>query len=527
MWQAGWRDRVWSQLDKPWDLVVIGGGIVGAGILREASRAGLRVLLVEAGDFASGTSSRSSKLVHGGFRYLQYGQVRLTLESVRERERLLRQGKGLITPMGFLLANYAADRLPAWVYGIGLIVYDLLAGKWGHRHYNASDLRELCPQLNPDGLVGGYRYIDAKTDDARLVLRLILEAVAAGGMALNYAHADSLLCTRAGRVCGVVLSDRGPGHDSRQAELQAQVVINATGAWADKLVSQVGTPPRLRRLRGSHLFFPTERLPLSRSVSIRHPIDQRPVFAFPWEGVTLLGTTDVDHRSELTSDPAIDSSEVEYLMAAVHHAFPEQALTTKDVISTLAGLRAVIDTGKADPSKESREHVLSQRRGLLTVTGGKLTTFRLMAHDALHAVRSRLATRPSFSSRLPVLNPLEEESALPPDLEPPQRLRLLGRYGEQAKDLIAAAMPGELEPIGSTPALWVELRWCARSEGVVHLDDLMLRRLRLGLTLPEGGLGHMDRIRGIVQPELGWDDARWQQEAESYALLWRQSYYLP
>ena len=169
MWTSGWRERVWSSLDQPWDLIVIGGGITGAGILREAARIGLRALLVEAHDFASGTSSRSSKLVHGGFRYLQNAQIRLVRQSVRERERLLKEARGLVNPLGFLLVNYSGDSIPDWVFGAGLAVYDLLALKWGHCHYDAYDIREFYHSLREEGLLGGYRYFDAQTDDARLV----------------------------------------------------------------------------------------------------------------------------------------------------------------------------------------------------------------------------------------------------------------------------------------------------------------------------------------------------------------------
>jgi glycerol-3-phosphate dehydrogenase len=178
MWETGWRDRAWSVLVQEWDIIIVGGGITGAGILREAARAGLSALLVEGHDFASGTSSRSSKLVHGGFRYLQSGQIKLTLQSVRERERLLKEGRGLVNPIGFLLTCYQDNRFPAWVFGAGLVVYDLLAFKWGHRYYDAFDLKELCPPLCEAGLKGGYRFFDAQTDDARLVLRVIREVCA-------------------------------------------------------------------------------------------------------------------------------------------------------------------------------------------------------------------------------------------------------------------------------------------------------------------------------------------------------------
>jgi glycerol-3-phosphate dehydrogenase len=530
MWQRGWRDLVWSQLEDPkppWDLIIIGGGITGAGILREAVRAGLKALLVEARDFASGTSGRSSKLVHGGFRYLRNLQIRLTYESVREREYLLKQGRGLVSPLGFLMVNFVGDRIPSWVLGGGLILYDLLAFRWGTSHYDPDALRGLCPPLTAEELIGGFRYIDALTDDARLVLRVTREAVREGGTALNYARVENLLMRRSGQVGGVLLRDQAPEGEGRTIEIRAPVVINATGAWADDLRANVGGRPRLRKLSGGHLIFPFNKLPLPRAVSFFHPDDGRPVFGFPWEGVVIFGTTDIDHGPVPHPEPAISQSEVEYLMSAVRYAFPSSALTLDDVQSTWAGVRGVLDTGKADPSKESREYILWNERGLLTVTGGKLTTFRLMAHDALRSIRRGLPGRPSFDRRLRMLDKPPAESSLYADLAPADRLRLVGRHGVDATAILAASDPNELTPIGESSALWAELRWAARAEGIVHLDDLLLRRVRLGLLLPEGGLPLLEQIREIVQPELGWDDARWSHEVKAYTRLWNSCYRFP
>ncbi len=532
MWEKNWREQAWSELAGPWDILVIGGGITGAGLLREAARAGLRVLLLEGKDFASGTSSRSSKMVHGGFRYLSNAQIKTTLQSVRERERLLKEGRGLVYPLGFLLANYCKDSMPGWMCGAGLIVYDLLALKWGHRRYDAYDMQELCPWLNENGLRGGYRYFDALTDDARLVLRLVREAVRAGGMALNYARVSGLLRDRQGQVCGVVAQDEAPPHSGRSQEIQAKVVINATGAWADDLRRVVGGPERLRKLRGSHLVFSSARLPLSRSVCFQHPRDRRFVFAFPWEGVTLLGTTDLDHDQPLDREPAISAQEVDYLLSAAQQAFCNQELGVEDIQATFSGVRPVIGTGKVNPSKESREHILWSENGLLTVAGGKLTTFRLMAIDALKAALTRLPGSPRFDPNSRVLDPPPAEEALaealelaaPVALRPAARLRLLGRHGADAPAVLSCALPGELEPVEQTASLWAELRWAARAEGVVHLDDLLLRRVRLGLLLPGGGVSLLERIRKIVQPELGWEDARWEQEASEYQKRWEAAY---
>jgi glycerol-3-phosphate dehydrogenase len=523
-WTKGWRDRAWSQLDQKWDVLIVGGGITGAGILRQCVHAGLQALLVEADDFASGTSSRSSKLVHGGLRYLKNAQIKVTLESVQEREYLLKQGRGLINRLGFLYVCLPGDPMPGWVFGAGLTIYDIMAHQWSHRSYDAEDLRELCPPLTVPGLRGGYRYFDANTDDARLVLRLLRESVAGGGLALNYTRVEGLLRTHVGQVCGAVVRDTS-GDNGRQLEVQARVVINATGAWADSLRGQVGEKPRLRPIRGSHLIFAYARLPLTRAVTFLHPSSGIPVFAVPWEGAVVFGTTDCDYDADPVTDPAISSAEEEYLLTGLQYVFPSLELTPADVVATYSGLRPVINTGKADPSKESREHAIWEENGLLTVSGGKLTTFRIMARDALKAVRRHLG-RIDFDPERPVLDAIPataEALFVPAKLTAVQRLRLLARYGTGAATFFSTA-GADLEPICGVPYLWAELRQAARAEAVVHLDDLLLRRVRLGLILPEGGMQEMARIRGLVQAELGWDDARWQAEVDSYRELWCKSY---
>jgi len=522
MWQRGWRNEVWQQAAGPWDLLILGGGITGAGILREATHLGLRALLVEAGDFAGGTSSRSSKLIHGGLRYLRNLQIGTTIDSVRERELLLREGRGLVNPLPFLMPSFEGDRLPGWVFGVGLALYDILAAKWQHAHYRPAVLVGLCPPLRLSGLRGGYRYFDAQTDDARLVLRVIREAVGAGGLALSYARAVSLLRDRAGQICGAALRDETPEGRGRTVEARATLVVNAAGAWADEVRRQAGGRDRLRLLRGSHLVFPFRRLALPRAVAILHPADGRPVFVFPWEGVTIIGTTDVGLTGSAPLEPVISPDETGYLLEALRFAFPSADLSRADVQATFAGIRGVLDTGKANPSKESREALLWMENGLMTVTGGKLTTFRRVAVRALRFGRRRLPRR-DYRLRERVLDPPPPESCLEAGLSPADCLRLVGRYGTDAPRLAAAAEVGEMTPIDGSLSLWGELRWAARAEGVVHLEDLLLRRVRLGLLLPQGGMPQIERIRSTVQTELGWDDPRWAAEVERYASLWQRT----
>jgi len=315
--------------------------------------------------------------------------------------------------------------------------------------------------------------------------------------------------------------------NNQTIEAYAQVVINATGAWADILRKQIGGTARIRPLRGSHLIFPTWRLPVAQAVSFLHPFDHRPVFIFPWENVTMVGTTDVDHAFPLDREPKISPSEVAYLMAAVEYQFPSLAVNLEDVISTYAGVRPVIGCGKDNPSEESREHIIWEENGLFTVTGGKLTTFRIIALDVLRTIRHRIPGMPEPDHHMPVLNQIDHQIPECNDMSDNCRRRLLGRLGSDAQALVEAAQPGDMETIRGTNYLWAELRWAARSEGVCHLDDLLLRRTRLGLILPYGAKSLLPRVKHICLAELGWNENRWQQEQTNYQSLWENSYSLP
>jgi glycerol-3-phosphate dehydrogenase len=518
---ANWRESTWETIDQPWDVLVIGGGITGAAILRKATRAGWRTLLVEQRDFSSGTSSRSSKLVHGGFRYLNQGQLHVVRDSVRQRRRLIAEAPGLIEPVGFTLAHYRGDRPSPWLYQVGLALYDLLAAQWNHQRYDVESYARIAPHVTRDGLVAGLRCVEATTDDARLVFRLIAEAVADGGAALNYVAATTLLRER-DLVVGARVRDMV---SLREAEVHARVVINATGAWADQVRGQLDAAPHMRPLRGSHLVFPAWRFPVAQVIAFRHPLDRRYVSVVPWEDVTLVGTTDLDHRQALDVEPTISPEEVAYLMAGVEAVFPSLALTLDDIVATFSGVRPVIDTGKADPSKEARDHLVLEEHRLVTVTGGKLTTFDLIAQDALAIAQSWLPEPKARQHDAAIFEAGEDE--LPAVLSEQARRRLQGRYGVLSAALVARAKAGELERIPGTTTLWAELRWAAHNEQVVHLDDLLLRRVRLGLQIPQGAAALLPRIRSLCQEELGWDDREWLAEETAYHGLWQKHYSLP
>jgi glycerol-3-phosphate dehydrogenase len=382
-------------------------------------------------------------------------------------------------------------------------------------------MRIIAPQLRSQGLTGGFGYMDAQTDDARLVIRVLREGVRYGGSALNYVRAEALLW-KDGRVVGVRIRDHVQG---RTSEVYARVIINAAGVWVDQLRAQVGEKPRIRPLRGSHLVITAWRFPMPQAVSFMHPQDQRPVFVFAWEGATLIGTTDQDHTCSLDEEATIQSEEVDYLLAAINHRFPDVGITRADISATFSGVRPVIDTGKQNPSQESRDHAIWQEKGLLTVTGGKLSTFRVMALDALHAIVSEKGLLPR--STRPQAQPCPEQALAAEELSEAACHRLAGRYGVEAPDLLAYAQPGELTTVPGTSFLWAEVRWAAHAEGVMHLEDLLLRRVRLGLVLPRGGAASLPAIRAICQSELGWSDARWEAEEQAYRTLVRTHYSVP
>lgn len=522
MWESGWRQAAWQTLNQEWDLIIIGGGITGAGIFRRAVEEGYHTLLVEGADFASGTSSRSSKLIHGGFRYLRNKQFDVTRESVREREWLLKEARNLVTPLGFLMPC-PDDRKTASQFALGVVIYDLLAPKWKHYHLSRERILEICPKLEAEHLRGGFLYYDAAMDDARVVLRVIREAVKAGGTALNYSKVGSLLRSSTGKVCGVLLRDLS-SQSLGSMEVKAKVVINATGPWSDELRGQLGAPARLRKLRGSHLVFSRSHLDLPYAVTLLHPRDRRAMFAIPWEGVTLIGTTDLDHRFDLhQGEPFTTQEEIDYILEAAAATFPKAELRHQDILSTFSGLRPVINTGLADPSKESRAHVVWEEEGLISITGGKFTTFRIMAEQALRTAQPHLTRQVDLSIRKRYFDPLP---GLQPqgDLTPIDLAYLLGRYGSETADLLNGASTDENQHISTLPNLWSELRWAARTGGVEHLDDLLLRRVRLGMLLPDGAANEMTRIRSIVQNELGWNDTRWDQEETRYHKIYENSY---
>jgi glycerol-3-phosphate dehydrogenase len=508
-----------------WDVVVIGGGIIGVAVAREAVRAGLDVLLLEQNDFASGTSSRSSKMVHGGLRYIANGDFHLTLESVREREHLLRELPGLVEPMPYLFGNRRGQFPGRFIFSALLALYDVFARKRQHRFIGNDELTMHAPRWNGDGLHGASQYIDALTDDSRLVLRLLNEACDAGAAALNYARVVELL-REGDDVCGVVVED---GASGETYSINAGVIVNATGAWADNLRSRVCDEKKIRPLRGSHLVISAQRLPVYQCITFMHAHNGRPVFIFPWEGVTVVGTTDVDHKNNLDAEAVITRQEFDYLMSGIASQFPACNITAADVLSTYAGVRPVIGSGKRNPSKEKRTHSVWNDSGMITVTGGKLTTFRVIALEVLQLAQQRLPTNTfplAAADHAHSIFSATDFSQRPHYLGVAQWRRLCGRYGTTAARYLATLSRDWLLPVPGTCTLWAELAIAAQ-EMPQHLDDILLRRTRIGNLLPRGGMEHIALIREICGGYLAWDEGRWQDEIGRYETIVKKYYSVP
>ena len=528
----------------PWDILIIGGGITGAGIAREAARRGLAVLLIEQKDFAWGTSSRSSKMVHGGLRYIASGDYKTTLLSVRERERMLSEASGLVNEMHYVMPHYKGKFPPPWIFNTLLRVYDGLAGKRYSKYFKKDAFLQLNPHIKQEKFLGASQFSDAVTDDSRLVMRVLDEAIHDGAQAINYLKAESLITNEQGLVVGATLLDTSAEDSNHTYDIHAKVVVSATGAWADTLRMQASkqTEPsfhkQIRPSRGSHLVVSQERLPLQQAYTFLHPIDKRAVFVFPWENRTVLGTTDLDHPPLDDNEVGITNEEVDYLLAATNNLFDNVDISRKDVISSWAGVRPLISDGgdgkRVSPSKEKRDHSVWLDNNLVTVSGGKLTTFRLIALDVLKTCQQVLAFNEADSKELGSLN-TEVFSNQPPTnpkfttLPKPLQQRLQGFYGLQLDALLELAHDDDLAYVTDSNTIWAEIRFAAHYEQVIHLDDLLLRRTRLGLILPDGAMSPLisNRIKQICQQELGWDEQKWQKEVERYQDLWQRYYHLP
>jgi glycerol-3-phosphate dehydrogenase len=519
------------------DVLVVGGGITGAAIARDAATRGLRVAVVEREDWACGTSWRSTKLVHGGLRYLKTGDVRLVFESLSERGRLARLAPHLVRPVEFVFPAYRGRGLRPWMLDLGLTAYDLLAlGRTPRRHRRLSreELLRMEPALESPALLSGAVSSDARTDDARLTLENVLDAVSLEAVAVSRVQVAALLHDAAGAVSGAEVVDRESG---RRFTIRARVVISATGPWADRVRSldEPGAPPRLRLAKGIHLTLPARRLPVTRPVAFPAS-GGRLLFAVPDGPVTLLGTTDTDYTGsldEVTADPA----EVAYLLKEANETFPAARLTEPDVVATFASLRPLVrEPGKRVEDTSREDALLLSADGLLTVTGGKLTTHRRMAARAMDRVARLLAARgvavPAGRTEsrpfpgAPATSLEESVSALlriavtsDPPIDAATADHLARRYGARAVEVLdlAAGDSALSRPLcPDLPDIEAEIVFAARREDARSLADALIRRTHLFWQAPRQGEEALERAASLMARELGWSEAKKESEIADY-----------
>jgi glycerol-3-phosphate dehydrogenase len=515
------------------DLVVVGGGITGAGVALDAASRGYSVALVERDDYASGTSSRSSKLVHGGLRYLQNFDLGLVREALLERSLLVHLAPHLVKPLPLLVPAFEGKR-PDRLLGVGLNMYDVMARRrgrsdeeWspdGHRVVEADETIELLPALAPRNPTAAYLFYDCQTDDARLVLTVLGEAERFGALLANSCEVTGLI-ERNGRAAGVLVRDRiGEG----ELEIQADNVVNATGVWADRIrpeeLYQEEEVPTIRPSRGTHITLSQDDLRV-RAGAIVPAAGGRTIFVLPWLGRTLVGTTDNDYEGELDHVPP-SAEDVDYLLAACNDFFGT-SLAPEDVTGAYAGVRPLISTG--DPKKSvdiSRKAELYETSsGLVTITGGKLTTWRRMAKMAVDRVVEREGRdAPCRTEEIPLGMP-EEPDALPQveGVDDESREHLAARYGHAAQEVMAMAadspeLAARITP--ELPDLLVEAAFAARREQTRSVADVLIRRTRLGLldarTLCAEGATGPEQVARAMAGELGWDEPRIQAELEDW-----------
>jgi glycerol-3-phosphate dehydrogenase len=512
---------------EEYDILVVGGGITGAGVALEAAAGGLRTALVERSDFASGTSSKSSKLVHGGLRYLHQRELGLVHESLLERQRLLTNAPHLVQPLTFLIPLFGkggvVDGTVVRAFSLALWGYDA-AGGWRigkrHRKITAAEIKAHLPTLRSEQVVAGFLYYDASTDDARLTLSVLRTAVLEhGAVAANYAAVTGFVRGARGRITGASLADG--------TEIRARAVVNATGVWADELCSLDPSDgaPSLRPAKGTHLVVSRSKLPWDTAAVIPVPGDRRSIFVVPWGDHTYLGTTDTDYDGPL-DDPQVTGADVDYILGAIN-SWVTVPLRPSDVTATWAGLRPLLASAPGRPNRLSertadlsrRHRVVVSPEGLVTITGGKLTTYRKMAEDTLAVVRPALGERrrPSRTRRLPLRGAAGAASltgrraAAELGVQPAALDHLRRRYGGEATAVIglAANDPGLMAHlVPGLPYLRAEAVYAVRYEMARTLEDVLARRTRALLLEAEATAAAAPDVAALVGTQLGWDAER-------------------
>jgi glycerol-3-phosphate dehydrogenase len=527
--------------DEQFDVLVIGGGVTGAGAALDAASRGLKVALVEARDLAAGTSSRSSKLIHGGLRYLEQLELHLVHEALTERGLLsTRLAPHLVRPVPILVplpaGNPAARVGRRAYYGMGVAAYDVFAGLFGtgrgmplHRHLTRDGARHIFPSLRADTLSGAIRYYDGQVDDARLVVTLARTAASLGAAVVTSARVVGFL-REAREVVGVRVRDL-ESPDEPEFEVRARTVVAATGVWSDdmsQMLSDVGVRPgmRVRASKGVHLVVPRSAITGEAGLILRTPTSV--LFVIPWGGHWIIGTTDTDWKLD-RSHPAASARDIRYLLDQVNTVL-DRPLTTDDIEGVYAGLRPLLSGEAESTSKLSREHaVIEPMLGLLLVAGGKYTTYRVMAADVIDLAVRRLGgiAPPSRTDQLPLLGADGYNAAWRDRQDTARRHEvtagvvehLLERYGTMTTHLLAMmkADPSLAEPLRGAPEyLAAEVAYAALAEGALHVDDVLTRRTRISFETPHRGTETAEHAAQIMGDALGWDKAVREREAEHY-----------
>ena len=470
--------------EKDFDLLVIGGGITGCGVARDAAMRGLKVALVERDDFASGTSGRSSRLVHGGIRYLEHGQLHLVYESIRERQTLLRIAPHLVKPLAFTWPIYRGARVGRVRLSAGLLAYYLMAGGRSRMHstLNARETLEREPSLENAGLTAGAVYYDACTDDARLTIANAIAAQQSGAIVASHTQVTGLLRSN-GKAIGATVSRQ---HPEVSHQVRARAIVNATGVWDNQFLTGTGAR-RDRGSKGAHISVPRERIGNRDALTLISPVDGRVMFCLPAGPQTIVGTTD-NWTDESPETVHASLADVDYLLRAANAYFPRAQLTRADVVSAWAGIRPLASAPEGNPSAVSREHsIVTDESGVIHVTGGKLTTYRSMAAEIVDRVQMSLGQK--------------RESAPTDSVELPgaERAREIAR--------IQRENGGLSEPLVSNlPYTGAHLVYGVSKEMALSLSDLLIRRIHLAFETRDHGVSVAARAADIVAPLLGWDE---------------------
>ncbi|WP_433870046.1 glycerol-3-phosphate dehydrogenase [Saccharopolyspora sp. CA-218241] len=522
------RTRNWRRLgDEEFDVVVIGGGVTGAGVALDAATRGLRVALVEARDLASGTSSRSSKLFHGGLRYLEQLEFSLVREALRERELMLnRIAPHLVKPVSFLypLTKRVVERPYT---AAGLFLYDTMGGARsvpGQKHLSRAGALRMVPALKRDALIGGIRYYDAQADDARHTMMLARTAARYGAVVMNSTRVSGFL-RDADRIAGVRVEDVETG---AATEVRAQAVINATGVWTDELQALSGGRGqfRVRASKGVHIVVPKDRIVSETGMILR--TEKSVLFVIPWGSHWIIGTTDTDWHLDL-AHPAATKADIDYLLEHVNEVLATP-LKHEDIEGVYAGLRPLLAGESEETSKLSREHAVARvAPGLVAIAGGKYTTYRVMAADAVDAISPDLTGRVarSITDRVPLLGAdgyhalvnQADQLAAEHGLHPYRIRHLLDRYGSEIHDVLAVAQgrPELLKPIPEAPNyLQAEVVYACSHEGALHLEDILTRRTRISIEYPHRGVECAEPVARLAAEVLGWDEEQISREVELY-----------